>query len=298
MGNWNDILKELQNTGTQYDKVRRKYLANFARYTKRNVVAYYSAWLSKRQANNTDINDSDMEGFMTCVHKMDCGKGLDLVLHTPGGDPTAAEAIVNYLRDKFKNDIRVIVPQLAMSAGTMIACAGKEIVMGKQSSLGPIDPQFNGIPAHNIKLEFENAKEDLANNPQNEQYWAIKLQQYPAAFMQTAIDAIDLSETLIRDWLGSCMFDSTKSSDVDIINEIVAKFNDHKVSKTHSRHFSADFCKSVGLKINMMENDQKLQEKILSMHHAYIISLNSTNAVKIIESQNNKSQISLMPVMM
>ena len=298
MGNWNDILKELQNTGTQYDKVRRKYLASFAKYTKRNVVAYYSAWLSKRQANNTDINDSDMEGFMTCVHKMDCGKGLDLVLHTPGGDPTAAEAIVNYLRDKFKNDIRVIVPQLAMSAGTMIACAGKEIVMGKQSSLGPIDPQFNGIPAHNIKLEFESAKEDLANNPQNAQYWAIKLQQYPAAFMQTAIDAIDLSETLIRDWLGSCMFDSTKSSDVDIINEIVAKFNDHKVSKTHSRHFSADFCKSVGLKINMMENDQKLQEKILSMHHVYIISLNSTNAVKIIESQNNKSQISLMPVMM
>jgi hypothetical protein len=94
------------------------------------------------------------------------------------------------------------------------------------------------------------------------------------------------------------MFDSTKSSDVDIINEIVAKFNDHQVSKTHSRHFSADFCKRVGLKINMMENDQKLQEKILSMHHAYVISLNLTNAVKIIESQNNKSQISLMPVMM
>ena len=138
MGNWNDILKEVQNTDTQsqYDKVRRKYLASLAKYTKRNVVAYYSAWLSKRQANNIDINDSDMEGFMTCVHQMDCGKGLDLVLHTPGGDPTAAEAIVNYLRDKFKDDIRVIVPQLAMSAGTMIACAGKEIVMGKQSSLG------------------------------------------------------------------------------------------------------------------------------------------------------------------
>ena len=94
------------------------------------------------------------------------------------------------------------------------------------------------------------------------------------------------------------MFDSTEPSDANVINEIVAKFNDHNVSKTHSRHFSADFCKKAGLKINMMENDQKLQEKILSMHHAYIISLNLTNAVKIIESQNNKSQISLMPVMM
>lgn len=230
---------------------------------------------------------------MTCVHKMDCSKGLDLVLHTPGGDPTAAEAIVNYLRDKFKNDIRVIVPQLAMSAGTMIACAGKEIVMGKQSSLGPIDPQFNGIPAYNIKLEFEEAQKDLAINPQNAQYWAIKLQQYPAAFMQSAIDAIELSGILIKDWLGSCMFDDNNPSDAAIIERIISKFNDHHVSKTHSRHFNANFCKDVGLKITMMEDDQVLQEKILSMHHAYIISLNLTSAVKIIESQNNKSQISL-----
>ena len=50
-------------------------------------------------------------------------------------DPAAAEAIVNYLRLKFDYDIRVIVPQLAMSAGTMIACAAKEIIIGKQSSL-------------------------------------------------------------------------------------------------------------------------------------------------------------------
>ena len=77
---------------------------------------------------------------MTCIHGMDCSKGLDLVLHTPGDSPAAAEAIVNNLRAKFGKDIRVIVPQLAMSAGTMIACSAKQIIMGKQSSLGPIDP--------------------------------------------------------------------------------------------------------------------------------------------------------------
>ena len=100
---------------------------------------------------------------------------------------------MNYLRAKFDSDIRVIVPQLAMSAGTMIACSAKEIIMGKQSSLGPIDPQLSGIPAYNIKSEFEEAKRDLLDNPGNVQYWRIKLQQYPAAFMKTAIDAIELS---------------------------------------------------------------------------------------------------------
>lgn len=33
--------------------------------------------------------------------------------------------------------------------------------IGKYSGLGPIDLQFNGAPAYNIKLEFEQAQEDL-----------------------------------------------------------------------------------------------------------------------------------------
>jgi ClpP class serine protease len=48
------------------------------------------------------------------------GKDLDLIVHSPGGSPEATEAIVTYLRSKF-NDIRVIVPQAAMSAATMLA---------------------------------------------------------------------------------------------------------------------------------------------------------------------------------
>ena len=50
---------------------------------------------------------------------MECHRGLDLILHTPGGFPEAAESIVKYLRSKFSTNIRVIVPHLSMSAGTM-----------------------------------------------------------------------------------------------------------------------------------------------------------------------------------
>jgi ClpP class serine protease len=75
---------------------------------------------------------------------MDRSKGLDLILHTPGGDMAATESLVDYLRQMFGKDIRAIVPQIAMSGGTMIALAWKEILMGKHSNLGPIDPQFSG----------------------------------------------------------------------------------------------------------------------------------------------------------
>ena len=292
MAGWNDILKEINETQSTYDYVRRKYLKELSEYTNRNTISYYSGWITHPTAGNTDIGDSDMTGFMNCVQGLDCEKGLDLILHTPGGSPAAAEAIVTYLRNKFNSDIRVIVPQLAMSAGTMIACAAKEIIMGKQSSLGPIDPQFNGIPAYNIKSEFEEAKKDLLDNPANAPYWAIKLQQYPAAFMKTAIDAIELSGKLVNEWLGTCMFDRNKEEDRNTIGQIVEKLNEHDDSKVHGRHFSADFCKGIGLKIVMLEDDNTLQDKVLSLHHAYMITIDATHAVKLIENQNKKSFIS------
>ena len=103
---------------------------------------------------------------MNALKGLDATKGLDLILHTPGGNPTATEGIVKYLHSKFGNDIRVIVPQMAMSAGTMLACSANTIIMGKHSCLGPIDPQYGGVPAYNIVNEFKEAKSDLDQNPQ------------------------------------------------------------------------------------------------------------------------------------
>lgn len=94
--------------------------------TNRNVICYYSAWLQGNIASPNPevmIYDNDMNGFMNAVSQLDKSKGLDLILHTPGGVTTATESIVNYLRKIFNYDIRVIVPHMAMSAGTMIACA-------------------------------------------------------------------------------------------------------------------------------------------------------------------------------
>lgn len=288
MAGWDDILKELNETMSQSDFVRRKYLKKLSELTKRNTIAYYSAFLSRSNVPNTDINDLDMTGFMNALKGMDCSKGLDLILHTPGGSPAAAEAIISYLRKKFNNDIRVIVPQIAMSAGTMMACAAKVIVMGNQSSLGPVDPQFNGIPAYNIQMEFEEAKRDLAENPQNVQYWAIKLQQYPAAFLKTAIDAIELSGTLLREWLSTCMF---VGEDPSVIEQIIAKLNEHGDSKSHGRHFNIDFCRSIGLKIEALEDNNDFQDAVLSVHHAYMLTFGGSDAVKIIESQEGKAVI-------
>lgn len=291
MAGWDDILDEIKRSPLKnaVDEVRHQYLRRLSELTGRNTIAYYSSWLTRR-VENTDINDNDMNGFMNTVRGLDCENGLDLGLHTPGGSPMAAEAIVKYLRSKFGKNIRVIVPHMAMSAGTMIACSAKEIIMGKQSSLGPIDPQLNGIPAYSIQSEFEDAKIDLANGTQNFNYWRLLLSKYPAAYVKMAMDAIALSDTLLREWLGSCMLEDAAS---ETIEKVCNSLNEHVDSKAHARHFDASFCKSIGLHIIDLEADQRLQDAVLSVHHCYVHTFASTAAVKIIENQNGKAFINI-----
>ncbi len=299
MPSWGELLEELKPRtdasgqpipAMTVDELRTKYISALAQKTGRNVVAYYSGWLKPGKNQNVDINDSDITGFMNALKGLDVSKGLDLILHTPGGNPTATEGIVKYLHSKFGNNIRVIVPQMAMSAGTMLACSAQTIIMGNHSCLGPIDPQYGGVPAYNIVNEFREAKGDLDKNPQAKTYWELQLKKYPAAFFYSVIDAINLSSTLVSEWLTQYMFEGEDPKAVNKkVKGIVGKLNAN--NKSHSRHFTYDFCKQLGLKVEALEADQDLQELVLSVHHAFIITLDATLATKIIENQNGARYI-------
>lgn len=240
MPSWGKLLSELQTTkdasgndipGLNLDGLREKYLKKLSTKTGRNIIAYYSGWLKSGKDQNVDINDSDITGFMNAINGMDCNKGLDLILHTPGGSPTATEGIVKYLHAKFNNDIRVIVPQMAMSAGTMLACSASTVLMGAHSCLGPIDPQFGGIPAYNIVAEFRDAKENIENHPQSKDFWETQLKKYPAAFFYSVIDAISLSSTLAGEWLFKYMFSSLGHAEAKKrTNAILEKLNNNNQS--------------------------------------------------------------------
>lgn len=169
MPNWSEILDEVKRNGNPnaLDSVRRKYLSRVSEITGRNTIAYYSGFLQKSGVEQVSINDTDKNGLMATIHGMEREKGLDLILHTPGGDIAATESIVDYLKQMFGQNIRAIVPQLAMSAGTMLACSCRSIVMGKESSLGPIDPQFRGVSAYGIVEEFGRAKSEISQSQNN-----------------------------------------------------------------------------------------------------------------------------------
>ncbi len=285
MPNWSEILNEISGTGSTHDVVRRNYLTALHDYTNRNAIVYYSGWLQKPGYPGVEVNDADKNGFMTVIHGMDRDLGLDLIIHTPGGDTAATESLVDYLRSMFGSDIRAIVPQLALSAGTMIACACSQIVMGKHSSLGPIDPQLAGIAAHGVVEEFERAKAEVSQDPRSIPIWQPIIAKYSPTLIGECEKAIEWSNEMTNEWLLSGMLSSATDAD-DRAEKILEELSDHAVTKSHARHLSADRCKEIGLEIVALEDDQELQEHVLSLHHACIHTLGSTGAFKIIENQN------------
>ena len=293
MPNWIEVLEEIKQEQSSnpdknpLDTVRRKYLKKVYGETKRNVIAYYSGWLQKSGAPDTAVNDKDKSGFMLAIHRLDKSKGLDLILHTPGGDIAATESLVDYLYSIFDKDIRVIVPQLSMSAGTMIALCSKEIVMGKHSNLGPIDPQIGGLACQAILDEFEQAKNDIKSNPHAAPLWQSIIGKYHPTLLGACKQAIEWSEKMVEAWLKENMCSRDKSK----VKEILKTFADHRKQKSHARHISRKECTEVGLNIVELENNQNMQEYVLTTHHAFLHTFGNTSAVKIIENHDGIAYI-------
>ena len=283
MPSWNELLEQIN---APLDKVRREYLKKLHAKTGRNVVTYYSAWL-QRPPNTSGLSvcDADMNSFMSVFHKLDKKKGLDLILHTPGGEIPATEAIVSYFHSMFGTDIRCFVPQLAMSAGTMIACGCKEIIMGKQSSLGPFDPQLGGVPAYGVLAEFNQAAAEIKTNPEKIPLWQVIISKYHPTFITECQNAIFMSSEIVEKWLKNVMFANDKKAG-ELAKKIVDKLNNHEDTKNHARHINIETASSYGLKVLPLEADNELQDIVLTLHHAYIELFNQSKITKIIENHN------------
>jgi ATP-dependent protease ClpP protease subunit len=303
MPNWDAVLKEINldqsnNNQSAHDRVRRKYLRYTNRHTGRNVIAYYSGFLSKPRIEGTEINDDDKNGFMLCIHNLDRSKGLDLILHTPGGDSQATISLVEYLRDMFGDNMRAIVPQIAMSAGTMIACSCKDILMGKHSSLGPIDPQFGVIAAANLLEEVKKAREEILKNPSMSLFWNPILSKITPSFLERCEWAIKDSNDFIEAALRKNMFSRKTPDEQDRLVESVASLFANNEGRAHNTHIQYQACSDAGLNVLRLEDDPKLQDLVLTVHHCYMHTLSNTAAFKIIENHLGRAQVRIQQLVM
>lgn len=293
MPSLDEVLADVRaNPNGVIDLKRHEYINKMAEYRDRNVICYYSGWLQHMDGDPVDnLTDTDTIGFMTNVHGLDRSKGLDLVLHTPGGSVSAAESIVHYLQSCFGDDIVAFVPQLSMSAGTMIACACKEIYMGRQSSIGPTDPQLNGFPVGGVIEEFDRAVVDTTNNPASIPMWSQIIGKYPPTYLGECQKALDMSKAIVQQWLSGNML----KNDPDKAKKIAIWLGTHQDSAMHDRHISMRTAQEHGLIVKELESDDQLQDIVLTIHHTYMLSFDNSNVRKMIENSDNKSWIKQTP---
>ena len=267
MPSWNELLDELnaqadnEAKGRWLDTRHNGALADVARLRGgRNVLFYASAFLQKPQAPAPviQITGEELNAFMSVMYGMNCALGLTLILHTPGGVTNAAETIVSYLRSKF-DYIEVIVPAFAMSAGTMISLAADRIVMGRQSQLGPIDPQFvmggRSLSARAVVDQFERAKQEILTNVATAHAWAPILGTIGPALLQEAQNALDYGERMVAQWLEAYMFKGLPGAQAKAA-ATAQHFNDASTHKSHGRRIDRAEARAHGVVIEDLEAAQ------------------------------------------
>ena len=294
MPSWSDLQSELDSI--EPDK-RGGYLAEksqqsaklIAERYDRNVLYYASGFLQKPQVPGlfTSVNMEDINGFMAGVHGHDFSKDLLLILHTPGGMAEAAQTVVDYLRSKF-GAIDVLVPTYAMSAGTMIALGCDRIVMGRQSQLGPTDPQLivgdRAFSAHSIVEQFEEAKAEIAGDTVLAHAWAPVLRSFGPALLQEARKSISYGQSLVRGWLEEYMF-SRQDDSAALANAVAAHFGGNQHG-SHGRRIDRDEARRQRLEVIDLEDDQGLQEEVLTLYHLSTIAFEMGPATKSVISSN------------
>lgn len=294
---WNELLdaftaRPLPERGAWLQAETAAALSRIATRRDSNVLFYATAFLQKPQApgNRLSIDFEDLNGFMSILKGMNFGKRCTLLLHTPGGSPNAASTIHDYLRKKFPG-LEVVVPTYAMSAGTMISLGSDRVVMGRQSQLGPIDPQMrvgsSYVSAQAILDQFELAKEEILSDIRLGHAWAPILQSIGPALIQEAKNALKYAENLVAGWLRTYMLGAKPRPGV-AARAAARHFNKARLHMSHGRRIDRDEARGVGIVIEDLEADQNLQDDVLTAYHLFTIAFEQSPATKMIHGHTGR----------
>jgi hypothetical protein len=112
--------------------------------------------------------------------------------------------------------------------------------------------------------------------------WAPILQQYGPALLEQCEKAELLARSLVAEWLQSYMFANYPDSQAKaaVVSQFFADYQRHH---SHNLGISRAEALEQGLHVANLEDDQRLQDLVLSVHHATLHTF-ATPAVKIVEN--------------
>jgi hypothetical protein len=207
---------------------------------------------------------------------------LTIILNTTGGSAETAEKVVDIIRFHYQ-DVTFVVPDFAMSAGTIFCMSGNRIYMDYSSSLGPIDPQvWNGqqwVPALGYLDKVEEMLTKAAAGTLSNAEFMI-LQSQDLAMLSRYEQARNLTITLLKKWLVEYKWKDWNTHGTDAAKlgqavtpdekkeraeEVATRLGDNKYWHSHGRMIGINTLKSVlRLKIEDYSSDKNLQPLIRS----------------------------------
>ena len=204
------------------------------------------------------IDRDDTLALVDLLHNVTLGNNLDFLLHTGGGDIDAAEKLISMVRTTVdKGRLRVIVPDFAKSAGTLMALGADKIVMSDSSELGPIDPQITLNDGHGNMIRhsvqsyldaYDAHSESLKKNP-DDIAARMMLDKLDPATVKLFEAVRDRARRFAEDQLQLGMFRTGLGN----FTEIAAKLINTKLWPSHGQMISWRAASQMGLSVDYLD---------------------------------------------
>ena len=202
---------------------------------------------------------------------------LAIIIDTGGGVVEVVERMVHTVRHHY-TQVSFIIPDRAMSAGTIFVMSGDRILMNYFSVLGPIDPQLEKdgkmIPVLSYLDQYEKLKEISRNGELTTVEYAL-IQKLDLAELQWFEQAKELSVDLLKSWLSNYKFKNwlkhsstglqvTEEEKIERAESIARLLCDNKCWHSHGRGLSKDILSGdlFKLKIDNIEDIPDLNESL------------------------------------
>lgn len=272
-----DILNEVNANAVQLQK-RQALITSIEeklsiRYGAQNrMISYVFRFGHPRAA----MQSVDIASFETILSSVSGAEQINVLLHSPGGDATIVEKMVDMCRSHLSGNnrkLRIIVPNIAKSAATVMALGSDTIVMGYCSELGPIDPQVqivvSGVAHWVSALAYvesrDNLMKDIATAIKNKTPTVGLLQQLAGLnipFTQEMDHQIDFAKKTAARLLGKFMLkpsfpkEAVRSKQA---NKIAEKLLSKQLFPVHGQFIDGETAKrELGLNVEVLDKDDEL----------------------------------------
>lgn len=245
-------------------------LRDLEKYFEADVIFYYG-----------EIHPALEKAFRDFIEQLKKDKEFNrdrlvVLLNTPGGSAETVEKMVSVIRFHYK-EVYFVVPDYAMSAGTILCMSGDKIFMDYSSSFGPIDPQvYNGknwVPALGYLDKVEELIQKSRNRELTEAEFMI-LQKIDLAELRSYEMARSLTINLLKEWIVKYKFkdwNKHSSNGKTVLleekqkraEEIARDLSNNSIWHSHGRSIGIDtLTSSLKLKIEDYSRDDELRELI------------------------------------